>query len=121
MEPATVWGASVTMPQFSMISVRDVGRTGGNRNKTDSSFWVSEPRNGNQVRNISNCQHASCAQLGKAITETWSGSQYLGRCRRKFAPRWRTWPNKFLTRPTLLHDELRTLNPTNTRTSATVS
>jgi esterase/lipase superfamily enzyme len=57
------------MPQYWMISVRDAGGTGGNRNKNGPTFWVSEVRDENQLRNISNWQRVSFAQFRKAITE----------------------------------------------------
>jgi esterase/lipase superfamily enzyme len=58
------------MPQYWMISDRDGGGTGSNRNNSGATFWVSDgPNDKNQLRDISNWQRVSFAQFRKAVID----------------------------------------------------
>jgi esterase/lipase superfamily enzyme len=53
-----------------MISVRDKGGTGVNRNSKGSTFWVSDgPNDNNQLRDIKNWRPVTFSQFRKSITD----------------------------------------------------
>jgi esterase/lipase superfamily enzyme len=58
------------MPQYWMISDRDGGGTGSNRNNNGATFWVSDgPNDKNQLRDISNWQRVAFSQFRKTIID----------------------------------------------------
>ena len=58
------------MPQYWMISARDGGGTGSNRNKNGVTFCVSDsPNDAGQLRDINNWRRVRFAQFRKALID----------------------------------------------------
>ena len=58
------------MPKYWMISIRDDGGTGDDRNKNGATFWISDsPNDKNQLRNIKNWQKSTLSQFRKALID----------------------------------------------------
>jgi len=56
------------MPKYWMISVRDEGGTGDDRNKNGATFWTSDSSNdNNELRDIKNWDKSSLSQFRKDL------------------------------------------------------
>ena len=58
------------MPKYWMISIRDDGGTGDDRNKNGATFWTSDsPNDKNQLQKIANWQKTTLSQFRKALID----------------------------------------------------
>src|SRR5882724_9426555 len=58
------------MPKYWMISIREEGGTGDDRNNSGATFWTSDsPNDKNQLRNIKNWQKSNLSQFRKALID----------------------------------------------------
>jgi len=56
------------MAKYWMVSIRDEGGTGDDRNKNGATFWTSDgPNDKNQLRNIKNWQKSNLSQFRKDL------------------------------------------------------
>jgi esterase/lipase superfamily enzyme len=57
------------MPKYWMISIRNDGGTGGDRNKNGATFWTSDAPSDQKLRNIANWQKSNLSQFRKALID----------------------------------------------------
>lgn len=58
------------MPKYWMISLRDEGGAGDDRNKNGATFWISDsPNDKNQLRELKNWQKSNLSQFRKALID----------------------------------------------------